>query len=406
LDGGGRWLQVAACHLLLTAAVFSVSQEVALAFLAGLATYWLLEYQAGSKGFAYVAAVHLGVMACFAMLAPRAAFLSIRVFSSGGSALPLFPSPYLLFYVGSLLVVIVPVLAGAVRAAQGQGRSSGAFGTLTAAFAVQAVAMIPAALGRADAGHVLYNGTGVFLLALLAPSRRRSPPDSPAPHVTTVYHTGVAIRRRWVYPMLFFLIFPVMTLAISGEAHLDRLQYLAKLGAAEWGEEHPSSALTHSVEKTLGEEEWNSLRKSVPYIRKNVLERSFPGLSHYGNICVPFGEPDVYFVLARHHVLQAEYYYSISLESPAPEVHRKIDDMRSCAYAILPGYALASPPPLQPLDMDYYSRLLLFPFLGPPRIPPPSPEREFFNYLRVSFVPVQEPCPGLFLCRQQPGGLP
>jgi hypothetical protein len=386
----GRWFLVALCHLILVGAVFSISQEVGLAFFAALIVYWLLEYRAGSRWLVYTAAITVGLMACLVLLAPRVAFLSVRVFASGGSSLPLFPSPYMLLYVGSLLLVIAPVLADGVRAALGQGPSRGVFGTLTPAFAVHAVAMIPAALGRADAGHVLYNGTGVFLLALLAC-------DSGAP---AIQWRGFTTSWRPLYRALFVLIFPVLSLGLGRLGDLIILTDLAKARIVEWSDQHPSSTPAQAVRKTLGDADWKRVQAGLANFHRNDLERLFPSLSRYGEICVPFGGPDIFYPLAVHHVLQTEYYYGITAESPVEEVRRKMEDVRSCRYAIIPGNVLREDPqPLRP-DLTHTSRLLMFPIWGSPKILRP-PAFEFWVYVRASFVPLRQLAPGSYLCQRR-----
>src|SRR5208283_5406409 len=103
------------------------------------------------------AIIHIGLLACLTVLISRLvsqnpvsqdparnALLSIRDFAGGANNLPLLPSPYVLLYLGSLLVAIVPVLAETVQAAFGQGAGPRfrAFGTLTGAFAIHSLAMM------------------------------------------------------------------------------------------------------------------------------------------------------------------------------------------------------------------------------------------------------------------------
>jgi hypothetical protein len=370
-----------------------------LAFLAALAVYWLLEYQAGSKWLAYTAIVGVGLLACLAMVvaqfAPRSVWLGIRELA-GSDALPLFPSPYVLLYLGSLLVAVVPLLAATARAAMGQEPGPGfrLFGTLTGAFAIHSLAMMPAALNHADALHVLYNGIGVFLLTLLAPW---------VPSARAIRMGDAAVSLRPIYQAAFFLIFPVLSMAMGNGYMLPGLKYLATLRAVEWSERHAGSLPARVVEQTLGQEEWKQLRNNLRGIRQGSLENRFPDLSHYGKICDPLGAVDIYPVLGRHQALQAEYYFTISDETPLAVVRRKVDDVRSCVYAILPRDALLGVPPTLPLDQNYYSRVLMFPVWGPPTIPLPSPQGEFYNYVRASFVPLRQVTPGMYLCMKRPG---
>jgi hypothetical protein len=364
-------------------AVFSISPEVGLAFLAALFAYWFLEYRAGSHWLAYTAAIHLGALACLAMLAPRNAFLSVLGFGTGGNNLPLFPSPYLLLYVGSLLVAIAPILGDAVQAAQLQESSDGVFGTLTAPFAIHALAMVPAALGRADAGHVIYNGTAVFLLALLMPIR-----DTPW-----------AISRRLLFRGAFFLVFPVLAVALDRALMFPTLKNKAILQAVRWSEHHPGSWLANGLEKSLGEKEWDQRRVDVTYFHRTSLENQFPALDTYGRVCEPLGFPDIFTVLGGHDALQPEYYFSLTDESPAGPVSRKLADLRSCQYAIISRNYLGRLPPVVQLQMREFSRLLMFPVQDGPYVSPPN--RLFFDYLARWFVPLRQVAPGMFLCAKR-----
>jgi len=341
----GRWAPVAACHLGLTAAVFSISTEIGLAFLVALISYWFFEFRSGRRWMALTAAAQIAAMILFVLLAPKELFLSVSVFSAGGSALPLFPSPYILLYAGSLLLVIAPAL----------GRADGVFGTLTPVFAINAIAMMPAALGRSDPGHVLFNGVGVFLLALLAPP----------------------IRPHWIYRGIFLLVFPVLALWINPGGNLIWLARVAE-----------------------------SARRNAQLIRQNSLDRRWPEIARYGKICVPFGDPDVYYVLSRHNALQPGYYYSITVESPEPEVERQITDVQSCQYAIVPGQILAGAPPVVSVDLTYASRLLMFPLTstyGTPPVPAPAPAEAFADYVKASFIPLRQVTATQYLCVRKPG---
>jgi hypothetical protein len=397
LDGAGRWFLVALCHFLLVAATFSISPEMGLAFFVALAVYWLLEYQAGSKWLLYTAAVHLLLLAGLAILVPPNTFLSIRGFSGGGNNLPLFPSPYVLLYLGSLMVAIVPMLADTARAIFGQGQGqalrSRVFGTLTGAFVVFSVAMIPAALDRPDTGHVLYNGTGVFLLTMLTPW---------VVSTRAIRKGDKAIPLRLVYQAAFFLIFPVLSVAMGRGYMLPGLKYLASLRVAEWSDQHPQSVPAQVFEKALGEGEWKRLHLNLLSIRQRSLENSFPYLDRYGKICDPVGESEIFSILGRHDALQFEYYLGVSDESPLLEVRRKLDDVSTCTFAILPRGALVGQAPALPLDQDYYSKLLMFPVWGPPNIPLPAPKVEFFKFVKAAFVPVRQVTPGMYLCVKRP----
>ncbi|GEM_PF-2165626 len=389
-----RWALVGVCHTLLTAAVFSISPEVGLAFCAALLVYWISEYRAGCRWILGSAAVQIVLVAGLAAIAPHNTFLAIFGFSAGGNNLPIFPSPYVLLYIGSLMLGVAPLLADAGRTIlfgqeQGVARYR-IFGAATGAFAVHTLAMIPAALDRPDTGHVIYNGAGAFLLAMLMPW--------PKPRAGRR-----EVPLRWLYQGAFIVIFPILSVWMGRGYMLPGLEYLAKLRVAEWSNAHAGSALAGVAKTALGPGEWDFLQGNSASIRRRSLENSFPALNEYGKVCDPVGEPEIYAILGRHDALKPEYYFAITDETPLSEVIRKVDDVRACAYVILPGDALRGLPPVLPLDLDYYSQLLMFPVWGPPKFPPPAPKKEFFRYVKDSFVAIRQVTPGMYLCKKRAG---
>jgi hypothetical protein len=281
------------------------------------------------------------------------------------------------------LVAIAPIFGDAVRAAERREHSNGVFGTLTAPFAIHAVAMIPAALGRADGGHVIYNGTAVFLLALLMPIR---PTES-------------AFAKRLLFRGAFFLVFPVLAVALDRALMLPVLKNKAVLQVVSWSERHPSNWLSNGLEKAIGEKEWDRRRVDAAYYQRMSLENQFPALSVYGRICEPLGFQEIFPVLGAHDALQPEYYFSVTDESPAGPVSRKLADLRTCQYVITSGSFLAPMPPLVPTQMHAFRRLLMFPVWDGPIVAPPN--RVYFDYLQRWFIPLRQVTPGMFLCARR-----
>ena len=191
-----------------------------------------------------------------------------------------------------------------------------------------------------------------------------------------------------------------MAVALDRFTMLPLFENLAILQTVEWSKGHPSSVLAHGLERVLGEKEWEERQSDLLYFQGRSLERQFPDLNRYGKICEPIGRPEIFIVLGRHHALQPEYYYGITDESPSFAVSQKLKDVRSCNYAILPGFILAGLPTVARLNTEELSRLLMFPMGEGPMIAPPN--REFFDYLRIWFVPLGEVTPGHYLCKKRP----
>ena len=191
-----------------------------------------------------------------------------------------------------------------------------------------------------------------------------------------------------------------MAVALDRVKLLSLFENLAILQTVEWSKGHPSSALAHGLERTMGEKEWEQRRSDLLNVQRMSLENRFPVLNSYGKICEPIGRPEIFIVLGRHHALQPEYYYGITDESPAFAVSQKLKDIRTCTYAILPGFCLSGLPPIVNLNTEELSRLLMFPMGEGPVIAPPN--RELFDYLRIWFVPLGEVTPGHYLCKKRP----
>ncbi len=330
----------------------------------------------------------MGLLAGCVLVAPRGTFLSVGGFGAGQNNLPLFPSPYNLIYVGSLMLAVAPMLAASARDRVTSRARTGVFGNLTAPIAVQAAAMIPAVFGRADGGHVFYNGTAVFLLALFYPM------DSTA---------ATAAKSRWfprraIYSTALLVTSLVLGIGLDRVALLPSLGNLAALRLTAWSVDHPGSFLGDIVPGAFGPDAWKRHERDLAYFRAIDLENRIKDLRPYGKICEPIGHPEIFIRLGEHGLLQPEYYYALSEESPRSAMQRKEKDAGACEYAILPGMIATEVLPAGKYDIPALEKILMFPIGVDPVFRPP--DRAYLKYLHEHFVPIERLTPDEYLCRR------
>ena len=159
-----RGRRAATAALLVLAGAFvnlNVSVEMGFAFACGVTTYALLQVvlRRDYWWLAVVGAALVGTVGFFLLVGPN--YLNmLKLFSGGYGNLVVEPQPYVLMYLVAL-VWLAPLCVASCWHARRQDAS-----LLTAAF-VLGLALLPAALGRADTEHLLFNALTIFLLALI-----------------------------------------------------------------------------------------------------------------------------------------------------------------------------------------------------------------------------------------------
>jgi hypothetical protein len=144
-----------------------------LGILAGLLAYWPSDRR---KTMVCLLAP-LGALGVIRLVFGPQYFDIIRSFGGGAYNFPIVPAPYLLSLLGLSLWILPRIFA----ASFGRGEGS----PLGLSLVVCAGLALPAALGRCDPGHVLFNGAGVFLLAIAACLRGK--PKKGLPWVGVAY---------------------------------------------------------------------------------------------------------------------------------------------------------------------------------------------------------------------------
>ena len=140
------------------ALVLAISPEMGLAYASGMALYLLCcgELVRLPNRLAYLAML-LGVALTIRYAASHGAFTTLASFSGGAFSFPIVPAAHIVLFL--LALAIYAVYVGS-RLRRGQSSPLVALGCV-------APAMLPAALGRCDPGHITFDGIPIFLIALL-----------------------------------------------------------------------------------------------------------------------------------------------------------------------------------------------------------------------------------------------
>jgi hypothetical protein len=164
----GRTLAVAAPLLLAGQLVtLGISPEIGFGFGSGVVGYALL--RAMRREFQWLAVVPVPFVGfgLFLLLAGRGYLHVLSLFSGGAYNLIVEPQLFVLLYLASL-IWLAPAGLAAWRHEEREDAD------VLLAMYVLGLALVPAAFGRADIGHVVYNGTAILLLGLIAVSAWKS----------------------------------------------------------------------------------------------------------------------------------------------------------------------------------------------------------------------------------------
>lgn len=137
-----------------------LSPEMGAAFAAGVVTYALLRVGRFEFGFLLVTLAPLAALVAFLGVFGSSAFSTMKLFSSGTYNLIVEPQWYMLLFLVALIWLAPRAVASLWWNKDEESR-------VWTALLISGVALVPAALGRADAGHVLLNGIPILMLSLL-----------------------------------------------------------------------------------------------------------------------------------------------------------------------------------------------------------------------------------------------
>ncbi len=159
--GQTKPLPLAACLFAGQVASLSLSPEMGFAFAASSLAYAAYYVFTAGRAWLVSAIAPLAAMAAFFLLAGPGYLRMLKLFARGIANFIVEPIPYVLVFLFAL-VWLVPLMVGRYF------RDCRPETPLLAALYIFSVALLPAAFGRADPGHVFFNEIGIYLLSLVA----------------------------------------------------------------------------------------------------------------------------------------------------------------------------------------------------------------------------------------------
>lgn len=141
----------------------AVSPELGAAFAAGACFYALCRTVTASRMYLIALAAPPLAIAAFLGITGSIYLASVSQFSQGCLNLIVEPLPYMLFFLYALVWLVPRMLGRMVKDGSPDAIP------MVSLFVVS-MTLVPAAFGRCDPLHVLFNGVGVYLLALVAVS--------------------------------------------------------------------------------------------------------------------------------------------------------------------------------------------------------------------------------------------
>ncbi len=176
-------VRAAACIFIGQMMSLSLSPEMGLAFGASTFAYAVYSFFVGQRAWLLAIGAPFAATAAFFLLAGAGYLRMLKLFAHGIANFVVEPLPYILVFLVALVWLAPLMLARFFR-----GRRPEA--PLLAALYVFSVALLPVAFGRADPGHVFFNGFGIYLLSLVAIS------DAP-PRQQWAWMTCVVLILTW-----------------------------------------------------------------------------------------------------------------------------------------------------------------------------------------------------------------
>jgi hypothetical protein len=384
---GRRWaVRAGLGSTFLLAVAWGLSPEVGLATAAALAVELVL--LAGPRWPRRLGAVAIWLLgiALVGVVFPGAYFATFRAFAGGAHQLPVWPAPHVLLYLGALFWAVPSLLGGWRQAlASADARAASRVG-----WGIYAIALVPGALGRADATHALFYGLPVLLWGLARVDRLGS-------------------RGRWAARLAFALVFVVAGQGLT--LWMNRGLFLSEAWSSlgGWLSRGPT-----------GEQRVRDLASSLGLPADKVdraLARAASGgglpaalvaeVERCGQVATPLGvEESLEMDLERRGVYVPEYYPDDLNLTTAAGLARKLRDLDRSPCAMVSVASLEAPRGVygvDPVATERFLRLrLLVPLTYRPLRAPFEPRREVARELREQWRPVAT-ADGWALLRHPPG---
>jgi hypothetical protein len=144
----------------------AISPEMGFAFGAGAAAFGLYRLCTSGRSWISAIAAPFAGAALFLWIAGTGYLTMLSLFSQGAGNLIVEPLPHILIFIFALVWLVPIMLAEFVRERRLEA-------PVLAALFVTALALLPAAFGRADPWHVFFDGFGIYVLSMVAISSYR-----------------------------------------------------------------------------------------------------------------------------------------------------------------------------------------------------------------------------------------
>jgi hypothetical protein len=362
--------KVAAYSVLAVLTCLAISPEMGIAGGFAIVAYGLILLLRRCFGFGISCFLGVIVAEAFVLRAFPNYLLSIFAFASGGSNFPIYPNIHNLMLV-CLSLFIIPALIATALSNPSEKRAP-----LSAALGVAGGMLLPAAFGRADPGHVFYNG--LIPIIIMFPA---------------VVALGATWFRRW---SLWYATLFVVALQFSYWSHYYG-QYVNAIGMHEFYRQNPEMLSAWKAQ-------WDRLKEACPNGQNLHWSKtqSFPEdllkFSEKGPMLLTSGNEGNYW-LARFLLLQnqlpRDYFLAYSQGAATPrQIEQKVKESSAYEFLMTPESVFA--PLAGPINLAAYSqgvsafltKLLLFPVNSQAIRPPYFPDTDYSSRMMDRFDPV------------------
>ena len=162
---------------------FSVSPEIGFAFAVAGTAYAAMRLVTEGKVWVFAVATPAVATLLFLIAVGGAYLRMLKLFAHGLYNLIVEPLPNVLIFLFALVWLVPQLLASSFR-----GRRPEA--PMLTSLYIFTLVLLPVSFGRADPGHVLFNGFVVFILSMVAISAWK-------PHLQVFWITGIAFVFLW-----------------------------------------------------------------------------------------------------------------------------------------------------------------------------------------------------------------
>lgn len=365
IHGTNGLVRCATLSIILSLASLSLSPEIGISTIAGISAFFSTMYFTTLRRFSFVAFAPLTSLGLAVLVLSPSYADGVFSVGAGANNFPVFPTlPILLHTAASCLILPRLGLLGIRERHQG--------GALAVGLAVGLALLLPAAFGRCDSAHVLFNGLGILLLFLAVAYRIPN-------RITSTFMIGA-----------FVFVYPVATDSMIIYGNHGRYKELRDARSYR----QALAALLFNEEQNTGL--WYSYFNSPIRIRYGKLPplSDLPQLLRYQSLGTPFypgDEIDRFLKLSGRYV--PEYYSGINIQVYTPsEVIRKLRDLQTMHTILVSKDHVNYPIFIYEADPNALSKLMQFPsrLIPKPRRKPYFPGYEIMRYIRQNFTVIDE----------------